>query len=77
MFPGHFEGPRVKGMCGRPSTTIGCERLFHPLVRLQRDVVLAQLTIPQADLAARLAELTQDQPVFVICHAGYRSLRVR
>ena len=23
VFPGHFEGPCGKGMCGRPSTTIG------------------------------------------------------
>ena len=145
VFPGHFEGPCGKGMCGRPSTTIGFERLFNPLVRLQRDDFLAHLTdgvparplnmttieatnrglvngewamlttlgeihevtvddlrdalpgvtlvdvrepeefgsghvpgainIPQADLAARLEELTQDQPDFVICHAGYRSLR--
>ncbi len=145
VFPGHFEGPCGKGMCGRPSTTIGFERLFNPLVRLQRDVFLAALTdsvparplnmttieatnrgldngewamlttlgevhevtvddlrnllpgvtlvdvrepeefvaghvpgainIPQADLAARLEDLPQDQPVFVICHAGYRSLR--
>jgi rhodanese-related sulfurtransferase len=33
------------------------------------------INIPQADLAARLEDLPQDQPVFVICHAGYRSLR--
>jgi glyoxylase-like metal-dependent hydrolase (beta-lactamase superfamily II)/rhodanese-related sulfurtransferase len=36
VFPGHFEGPCGKGMCGRPNTTIGFERLFNPLVRLDR-----------------------------------------
>jgi glyoxylase-like metal-dependent hydrolase (beta-lactamase superfamily II)/rhodanese-related sulfurtransferase len=36
VFPGHFEGPCGKGMCGRPSTTIGFERLYNPLARLDR-----------------------------------------
>ena len=36
VFPGHFEGPCGRGMCGRPSTTIGFERLFNPLARLDR-----------------------------------------
>jgi glyoxylase-like metal-dependent hydrolase (beta-lactamase superfamily II)/rhodanese-related sulfurtransferase len=36
VFPGHFEGPCGAGMCGRPSTTIGFERLFNPLVRLEK-----------------------------------------
>ncbi|HEV2473209.1 MAG TPA: MBL fold metallo-hydrolase, partial [Chthonomonadales bacterium] len=36
VFPGHFEGPCGKGMCGRPSTTIGFERLFNPLARLDK-----------------------------------------
>ncbi len=34
VFPGHFEGPCGKGMCGRPSTTIGFERRFNPLAQL-------------------------------------------
>jgi hydroxyacylglutathione hydrolase len=37
VFPGHFEGPCGKGMCGRPSTTIGFERLYNPILRLERD----------------------------------------
>jgi hydroxyacylglutathione hydrolase len=37
VFPGHFEGPCGKGMCGRPSTTVGFERLYNPLLRLERD----------------------------------------
>ena len=36
VFPGHFEGPCGKGMCGRPSTTIGFERLFNPLARMSQ-----------------------------------------
>src|SRR5712692_6370608 len=36
VFPGHFEGACGKGMCGRPSTTIGFERLYNPLARLDR-----------------------------------------
>lgn len=44
VFPGHFEGPCGKGMCGRPSTTIGFERLFNPLMRLGRTQFVEQLT---------------------------------
>jgi hydroxyacylglutathione hydrolase len=145
VFPGHFEGPCGKGMCGRPSTTIGFERLFNPLLRLGRpefistlagsvparplnmvaieatnrgraDAAWAMLTslpavkeadiekldgaqgdavlldvrepeeyaydhvpgavsLPQAELATRLAEIPRDRPVFVICESGMRSLR--
>lgn len=44
VFPGHFEGPCGKGMCGRPSTTIGFERLFNPLARLDRAPFVSVLT---------------------------------
>ncbi|HET7036828.1 MAG TPA: MBL fold metallo-hydrolase [Thermomicrobiaceae bacterium] len=44
VFPGHFEGPCGKGMCGRPNTTIGFERLFNPLLRLDREAFLDELT---------------------------------
>jgi glyoxylase-like metal-dependent hydrolase (beta-lactamase superfamily II)/rhodanese-related sulfurtransferase len=40
VFPGHFEGPCGKGMCGRPSTTIGFERLYNPLARLDRQAFI-------------------------------------
>jgi rhodanese-related sulfurtransferase len=33
------------------------------------------ISIPQADLATRLAEVPRDRPVFVICQGGVRSLR--
>ena len=45
VFPGHFEGPCGKGMCGRPSTTIGFERLFNSLARLDRAQFADSLTI--------------------------------
>jgi glyoxylase-like metal-dependent hydrolase (beta-lactamase superfamily II)/rhodanese-related sulfurtransferase len=34
VFPGHFDGPCGKGMCGRPSTTIGFERRFNPQLQI-------------------------------------------
>lgn len=36
VFPAHFEGSCGKGMCGRPSTTIGFERRFNPVLQLTR-----------------------------------------
>ena len=44
VFPGHFEGPCGKGMCGRPSTTIGFERLYNPLLRLERDAFVTSMS---------------------------------
>ncbi len=44
VFPGHFEGPCGKGMCGRPSTTIGFERLYNPLARMERSQFVNLLT---------------------------------
>ena len=34
VFPSHFEGPCGKGMCGRPSSTIGFERRFNPVLQV-------------------------------------------
>jgi hydroxyacylglutathione hydrolase len=34
VFPAHFEGHCGKAMCGRPSSTIGFERRFNPVVNL-------------------------------------------
>lgn len=44
VFPGHFEGPCGKGMCGRPSTTIGFERLYSPLLRLEREAFISAMS---------------------------------
>ena len=147
VFPGHFEGPCGKGMCGRPSTTIGFERLYNPLARLERDAFVAEVqrgvparplnmtaieatnrglaalewamplrggpvaevaagdlpgrlaagggvlldvrepeeyagghlpgavSLPQAELASRLAAVPRDRPVYLVCQGGFRSRR--
>jgi rhodanese-related sulfurtransferase len=43
VFPGHFEGPCGKGMCGRPSTTVGFERLYNPVARLEHEAFVETL----------------------------------
>ena len=60
VFPGHFEGPCGKGMCGRPSTTIGFERLYNPLARLDRAPFVATLTaaVPARPLNMTAIEAT-------------------
>ncbi|HLZ23319.1 MAG TPA: MBL fold metallo-hydrolase [Ktedonobacterales bacterium] len=60
VFPGHFEGPCGKGMCGRPSTTIGFERLYNPLTHLARAPFVAALTsdVPARPLNMRSIEAT-------------------
>ena len=55
VFPGHFEGPCGKGMCGRPSTTIGFERRYNPLACLEREAFLAAIT---AEVPARPLNMT-------------------
>lgn len=60
VFPGHFEGPCGANMCGRPSTTIGFERLYNPLLRLERDAFITSLTgnIPARPLNMTAIEAT-------------------
>jgi glyoxylase-like metal-dependent hydrolase (beta-lactamase superfamily II)/rhodanese-related sulfurtransferase len=60
VFPGHFEGPCGKGMCGRPSTTIGFERLYNPLARLDRRAFVSTLTdgVPARPLNMTAIEAT-------------------
>src|SRR5919202_2939660 len=55
VFPGHFEGPCGKGMCGRPSTTIGFERLYNPLLHLDHDPFVAAIG---KDVPARPLNMT-------------------
>jgi hydroxyacylglutathione hydrolase len=68
VFPGHFEGPCGKGMCGRPSTTIGFERLFNPLVRMDRAKFIANVEneVPPRPLNMTAVEATnrgvEDMP---------------
>ena len=146
VFPAHFEGSCGKGMCGRPSTTIGFERRFNPILQLtaadfmestsevparplNMTAILATnrgeadygwamphdgaavpnitvadapsfvertraavvdvretseyeaghvpgaISIPQADLATRLADLPRERELLVVCEGGTRSLR--
>jgi rhodanese-related sulfurtransferase len=60
VFPGHFEGPCGKGMCGRPSTTIGFERLYNPLTRLEPAQFASALTsgVPARPLNMTAIEAT-------------------
>ncbi len=60
VFPGHFEGPCGKGMCGRPSTTVGFERRFNPIVQLVREVFVTQLAgeVPARPLNITAIEAT-------------------
>lgn len=55
VFPGHFEGPCGKGMCGRPTTTIGFERRYNSLLGLAREPFVETLT---ESLAARPLNIT-------------------
>ncbi len=41
VFPAHFEGSCGKGMCGRPSSTIGFERRYNPVLQLARSEFLS------------------------------------
>jgi hydroxyacylglutathione hydrolase len=60
VFPGHFEGPCGKGMCGRPSTTVGFERLYNPLLHLERGPFVSSLTsgVPARPLNMTVIEAT-------------------
>jgi hydroxyacylglutathione hydrolase len=60
VFPGHFEGPCGKGMCGRPSTTIGFERLYNPLARLDRREFISKVAggVPPRPLNMTAIEAT-------------------
>jgi glyoxylase-like metal-dependent hydrolase (beta-lactamase superfamily II)/rhodanese-related sulfurtransferase len=60
VFPGHFEGPCGKGMCGRPSTTIGFERRFSPILEMPQEAFVTTLTngIPARPLNMTAIEAT-------------------
>lgn len=50
VLPGHFERPCGKSMSGEPSTTIGYEREFNPMTRLDHDALVSALV---AEVPAR------------------------
>jgi glyoxylase-like metal-dependent hydrolase (beta-lactamase superfamily II)/rhodanese-related sulfurtransferase len=60
VFPGHFEGPCGKGMCGRPSTTIGFERRFNQTLGLEHDAFVSAIAsgIPARPLNMTAIEAT-------------------
>jgi hydroxyacylglutathione hydrolase len=60
VFPGHFEGPCGKGMCGRPSTTIGFERLYNPLLHMEHDPFVSAIAdvVPARPLNMTAIEAT-------------------
>ena len=60
VSPGHFEGLCGKGMGGRPSTTIGFERLYNPLLYLEHDPFVSHLTngVPARPLNMSAIEAT-------------------
>ena len=54
VFPGHFEGSCGKGMCGRPSSTIGFERRFNPVLQL----AVADFLLTTSEAPARPLNMT-------------------
>ncbi len=48
VFPAHFEGSCGKGMCGRPSSTIGFERRYNPVLTMTRETFLGYAAEPPA-----------------------------
>ncbi|MGO8947306.1 MAG: MBL fold metallo-hydrolase [Ktedonobacterales bacterium] len=60
VFPGHFEGLCGKSMEGRPSTTIGFERRWNPVARLDHEAFIPSLTadIPERPLNMLAIEAT-------------------
>jgi glyoxylase-like metal-dependent hydrolase (beta-lactamase superfamily II)/rhodanese-related sulfurtransferase len=48
VFPAHFEGSCGKSMCGRPSSTIGFERRFNPVLQLSKVEFQKQAAITPA-----------------------------
>jgi len=48
VFPAHFEGSCGKSMCGRPSSTIGFERRYNPVLQLSKDDFLKNALDTQA-----------------------------
>ncbi len=60
VFPGHFEGPCGKSMSGQPSTTVGYERLYNPMLQLDREPFVSSLTgeVPPRPLNMTAIEAT-------------------
>lgn len=61
VFPAHFEGSCGKNMCGRPSSTIGFERRYNPVLQLSKEDFLksAQETQPRPLNMTAMVEMNQ------------------
>jgi glyoxylase-like metal-dependent hydrolase (beta-lactamase superfamily II)/rhodanese-related sulfurtransferase len=60
VFPGHFEGACGSDLTGQPITTIGFERQFNPLARLDRSAFVSALSrgVPARPLNMTAIEAT-------------------
>jgi hypothetical protein len=57
IFPGHQAGSACGvGLSGKPSSTIGFEKRWNPLLTMDRDAFVRELT---ADIPARPANMDQ------------------
>ncbi|MCL6647940.1 MAG: MBL fold metallo-hydrolase [Chloroflexi bacterium] len=63
VFPAHFEGSCGKGMCGRPSSTIGFERRYNPILQLSREQFEQAASEPPARPLNMTAILAMNQGV--------------
>ncbi|MDN5762487.1 MAG: MBL fold metallo-hydrolase [Microlunatus sp.] len=69
VFPAHFEGSCGKAMCGRPSSTIGFERRFNPVLALSRQEFLTYARQPPARPLNMTAIMATNQGRADLSHA--------
>ena len=63
VFPAHFEGFCGKGMCGRPSSTVGFERRFNPMLQFSEAEFLKLAGEPPARPLNMTAIMATNQGV--------------
>lgn len=68
LFPGHFDGPCGKGICGRPSSTIGFERRFNPMLQIPDRAAFVQA------VTAELPPRPLNMDAIVATNRGERSV---
>jgi hydroxyacylglutathione hydrolase len=62
LYPGHFAGSACRaGMSGKPSSTIGFERRWNPMLSLDRDAFVAALSDVPAKPEDIMAILRENQ----------------
>ncbi|MBV9327708.1 MAG: MBL fold metallo-hydrolase [Chloroflexi bacterium] len=70
VFPAHFEGACGRSMCGRPSSTIGFERRFNPMLQHEESEFVQLVTEPTPRPLNMIAVVATNRGV-----ADYGSLR--